>query len=171
MYAPDTFDYVHVRNLGQAISDWASVLGDIRTALKPGAYVELSENGGECHADDDSLAPGHGTVEWFALMGKGMLKLGRPERMHVALLEANLRAAGFVDVVTKRIKLPLTPWAKDKDLKRVGAMNLLSSETGYGAYGMSLFTKCLGLSTEEAKAVCDKGLHDARTAGAHIYQF
>jgi SAM-dependent methyltransferase len=46
-YKPDTFDFIHARNLGQSIDDWPRMLQQAFTCLKPGGYIELAENGGE----------------------------------------------------------------------------------------------------------------------------
>lgn len=42
----------------------------------------------------------------------------------------------FVDIKVQIRKQPLAPWPRDQNLKRVGAMALSASQTGYHAYGM-----------------------------------
>jgi len=61
------------------------------------------------------------------------------------------------------------PWAKDKTLKQVGAMCLLSAETGYHSYGMAAFTRILGMEPEKASKICDDGVKSARNKNYHGY--
>lgn len=54
-------------------------------------------------------------------------------------------AAGFVDVVERRFKIPIGPWAKDPRLKELGLYNKLQWEEGIEGWTMMLLTKFLGV--------------------------
>jgi SAM-dependent methyltransferase len=46
-FKPDSFDFIHARNLGQSLDDWLGMLRQAYRCLKPGGYIELAEIGGE----------------------------------------------------------------------------------------------------------------------------
>jgi hypothetical protein len=54
-------------------------------------------------------------------------------------------------------KQPYGPWPKNKKMKQAGMLALIQSETVFHSYGMALYTRVLGMSTEEAMKVCDEG--------------
>ena len=63
------------------------------------------------------------------------------------------------------------PWAKDKTLKQVGAMCLLSADSGYHSYGMAAFTRILNMTPEEATKICDDAVKATRNKNFHGYNF
>lgn len=44
-FKPESFDFVHARNLAQSISDWKKLMGEIYRCTQPGGIVELAELG------------------------------------------------------------------------------------------------------------------------------
>jgi hypothetical protein len=71
--------------------------------------------------------------------------------------------------VLSREKVPLGPWPRDPRLKAVGAMNLLSGQTSYHAYGMAVFTRILGMDKDTADRICKDALKAAHNKRNHIY--
>lgn len=85
-------------------------------------------------------------------------------------LQKVLVDAGFVDVEVKSFKQPLTSWPKQKDLKQAGTLCMIQSETAYHAYLMSLLTRVLGWSAEDADALCTAaGAAHQKKLGVHAY--
>ncbi|KAI5855487.1 S-adenosyl-L-methionine-dependent methyltransferase [Tricharina praecox] len=170
-YQRNSFDLVHVRNLGQCIDDWERLMSEIYQCTKPGGYIEWCELGGTCHSDDNTLADNNPTKLWFDCMVRAVAMLGRPASITHILMHDFLERAGFVDIEVAQYKHPLAPWPKDKRLKQIGAMNLIAGVTGYHAYGMALFTRVLGFHSDMADKIC----RDCQVAqfdkSAHIYTF
>jgi hypothetical protein len=54
-------------------------------------------------------------------------------------------SAGFVDVVERRFKVSIGPWAKDPHLRKLGLYNRLQWEEGIEGWTMMLLTKYLGV--------------------------
>jgi hypothetical protein len=52
------------------------------------------------------------------------------------LLRTRLEDAGYVDVQSFTMKQPFGPWAKERELKKLGMMVLLNGETGFHSYGI-----------------------------------
>ncbi|KAI5816390.1 hypothetical protein BZA77DRAFT_353950 [Pyronema omphalodes] len=84
-------------------------------------------------------------------------------------LKTRLEKARFVDVHEVKFKEPIGPWPKDKRLKQVGAMVMLTSETGIEAYALAAFTRYLRLSIEEATKVIEDAAKAVRKKHSHMY--
>jgi len=102
-------------------------MSEVFRCTKPGGYCELAELGGILHSDDNTLHAG--IKRHCDLCCEAMEKIGRPFPTP-STLQAYLENAGFVDIQLVDFKQPLGPWAKDKHIKRVGAMTMLMAETG-----------------------------------------
>jgi hypothetical protein len=107
-------------------------------------------------SDDGSLKEDNGLALWGRLVRDAMIASGRVPQSE-ELLRERLEKAGFVDVQSFTLRLPIGPWAKDeykpwtakhhisftysqlclnRALKKVGMMMLLLAETGFHSYGM-----------------------------------
>jgi hypothetical protein len=109
-------------------------------------------------SDDGSLRDDNALTRFGDLMTDALIATDRAAPSE-ELLRERLEKAGFVDVQSFTLRLPVGPWAKDKyepwtarhcengkyslqylnrTLKKVGVMALLSCETGFHAYGTYL---------------------------------
>ncbi|KAI5817571.1 S-adenosyl-L-methionine-dependent methyltransferase [Pyronema omphalodes] len=166
-YQPDFFDFIHVRNLGQAITSYPRLLQQIYRCVKPGGFVEISEVEMELFSDNGTLFKAKDLTEYMVHLRRAMEKLGRP--WPCIGMRENILNAGFVDMVETNVKQPLGPWAKDPDIKKAGEMALLGGETGYHAYAMQMFTRVLGMSAEEANTMCTNAFKTVCNKDVHIY--
>jgi len=57
-WSPDTFDFVHARQLFGAIADWPALYGQAFRVLKPGGYLESFESSVDIKSDDGSIQEG-----------------------------------------------------------------------------------------------------------------
>ncbi|CCX09223.1 Similar to Demethylmenaquinone methyltransferase; acc. no. Q9RRT0 [Pyronema omphalodes CBS 100304] len=165
-FQPDSFDYVHSRNLAQSIENWPKLLSQCYQVTKPGGYVELAELSLQLNSDDNTNGPA--LLKWMNLVQEACDKIGRPG-VTEDILRSRLEDAGFVDVVVQTFKQPYGPWAKDERNKKIGAMTILAAEAGTEGYGMALFTRILGMSSEEAKEICKAAVKDLRNKNYHSY--
>lgn len=65
----------------------------------------------------------------------------------------------------------MTPWPKRKDLKQAGALYAMSAGAMYQSYMMSLLTRVMDWTSEDADALL-KGAtaaHHERKSGVHAY--
>ncbi|KAI5812899.1 S-adenosyl-L-methionine-dependent methyltransferase [Pyronema omphalodes] len=166
----DYFDYIHIRNLAQSVSNWPHIISSAYRSVKPGGYLELVELGQITYSDDGSMKDDNPIKIHFETMKRAMEKIGRPPQ-DTENMKRKLEEAGFVDVKVVRAKQPIGPWPRDKALKRTGAMVLLACETGFHAYGMAAFTRILGMSTEEADRLCTEAVAACRNKKYHIYNY
>jgi hypothetical protein len=169
LYPEDNFDFVHVRGLYGCVSNWdrfyeqafkhvespfpLSLLVPHSATntnsspslrhLKPGAYIEQVEQSVVPKSDDGST---RGTI--FEKWGEVSLQAGEAFGKSLRVAEtakSKITRAGFVDVVERRFKCPIGPWAKDPRLKELGMYNRLNWEEGIEGWTMMLLTKILGV--------------------------
>lgn len=110
---------------------------------------------GKFQSDDGSLPPDWPAAIATDLVVKGALMSGRKfykDKEMVTLLQE----AGFQDITVKVLKMPATPWPKEKGLKQAGYFQALQSDTLFHSYGLALYTRVLGMSMEEATKICDE---------------
>ncbi|KAF8241895.1 S-adenosyl-L-methionine-dependent methyltransferase [Wilcoxina mikolae CBS 423.85] len=169
-FEANSFDFIHMRNLAQGVTDWHGMLEQAYRCTKPGGYIELGELGLVAHSDDGSMQENDGVKRYMDYLREAMLAIGRLA-ITEELLETNLRNAGFEDVHVQAYKQPVAPWPRDPTLKRVGAVILMGGEVGYQAYGMAPFTRILGMTVEEATAVCSKAYRSSRNKNSHVYVY
>jgi hypothetical protein len=140
------------------------------SATKPSGYVELAELGIDLYSDDNTVHPD--LQHHFSHMISACAKLGRLQvRGEGETLRERLESAGFVDVHVVNVKQPYGPWPKDERMKHIGAMVMMMCETGVEAYGMALFTRVLGMDTEEARTVCRAAVKAVRNKNFHMYSY
>ncbi|KAF8544212.1 S-adenosyl-L-methionine-dependent methyltransferase, partial [Trichophaea hybrida] len=167
-FKENSFDFIHSRNLAQAISDWPKLMGEIYRCTKPGGYVEVAELGADLFSDDNTLAPA--LMRHCELLNMALAKVGRSQAS-AASLKDKLEKAGFVDVNVVSVKQPCGPWPKDERMKQIGAMVMLMSETGLEAYCMALFTRVLEMSPEKAMESCKGSMAAIRNKNYHMYNY
>ncbi|KAA8894291.1 S-adenosyl-L-methionine-dependent methyltransferase, partial [Sphaerosporella brunnea] len=170
-FQPDYFDFIHLRNLAQGISNWSHVMSEVYRSLLTRSQVELVEVGlGELLSDDGSLADDNHAKRVVDLVAEAMKRIGRPSPT-VARMKQYLQDAGFVDITVSSYKQPFGPWPKDKRLKQAGSMALMMLQTGIEAYSMAAFTRILGIPQEEAAQLCRDAYQAMRYKHLHTYNF
>ncbi|KAA8911371.1 S-adenosyl-L-methionine-dependent methyltransferase [Sphaerosporella brunnea] len=167
-FKPESFDFVHARNIAQGISDWPSLMRQVFRSTKPGGYCELVETGTTCHSDDGTMTETNGVKVWMETIAAALVEIGRPPASAEAM-KKHLLDAGFVDVEVKTVREPLGPWPKDRKLKNIGAMVLMNCQTGFHAYGLAAFTRILGMTKEEADRICDNAYNAVRNKNYHCW--
>ncbi|KAI5809429.1 S-adenosyl-L-methionine-dependent methyltransferase [Pyronema omphalodes] len=167
-YHSNYFDFIHVRNVSQGITNWSKMMDEIYRCTTPGGHVELAEVGTIAQSDDNTMADDNPIKIYFDMITKCFTSIGRPPAT-VERMKASLEEAGFVDVCTETVKQPLGPWPKKRRLKNLGLMTLMNFETAFHAYGMAAFTRILGMTEADADKVCSDALSAARNKNYHTY--
>lgn len=149
-YAPDGFDYVHMRYLFGAISDWDSLIGEAFKVCRPGGWVEITDPSVNMRSDDGSVREGTAFYEWGLLFNEASSKYGRAmDMVDRGTTLASMKKTGFVDIHRRTFKLPTTPWPRDQRLKQLGAFCRLAMEQDLDGYAMYLFMNGLGWSQQQ----------------------
>ncbi|RYO88793.1 hypothetical protein DL766_002976 [Monosporascus sp. MC13-8B] len=98
-YAPDSFDYVHIRWLVGAIPDWNELFQQAYKTLKPGGYLESKESSALLRSDDGTVPVGSALDQWGRVFWEAGKKFGRSFRvLEDDVQRKAMEAAGFVDI-------------------------------------------------------------------------
>jgi len=71
-----------------------------------------------------------------------------------------LKDAGFVNIQSRKFKACIGTWPKDPYYKEIGKVGAAISQSGGEAYGLAVFTRVLGWSSEKAKKLIDAAVRD-----------
>ncbi|KAL1866293.1 hypothetical protein VTK73DRAFT_4823 [Phialemonium thermophilum] len=148
---PDnTFDFVHLRYLFGAISDWNALFAEAYRTCKPGGWVESCEADPLYVSDDGTTDGNYGVERFVQLYREGGKKFGRS----FCVIEEDLqlqgmKAAGFVDLQVVNYKVPIGGWALDPQLREVGRFVRLTLENDIEGYTLLMWHNVLGWPKEE----------------------
>ncbi|KAI9801235.1 MAG: hypothetical protein M1825_003509 [Sarcosagium campestre] len=156
---PGKFDFIHSRYLAGAIRDWPKLIKQMYEYTAPGGWVEFQDYDFQYYSEDGSVGPEEPVLRWDNEVIKGFKTIGC-DPLIGPKLKGWAEEAGYVNVVSKRYKLPIGPWAKDKYLKMIGAWNMLFVLDSLEAVTLGVFVNVLGWSVEETQVL----LAQVRTA-------
>ncbi|KPM43972.1 hypothetical protein AK830_g2642 [Neonectria ditissima] len=146
----NTFDFVHIRYLFGAITDWTALFTEAYICTKPGGWVQSCEIDPPIESDDGTTE-GIASIEtWNSLFRGGGNKLG----LSFTVVEDDLQVkamheAGFVDVKFVDYKVPIGGWPKDPKIREVGHFLKLTMENDLQGYTLMLWHKVLDWSKDE----------------------
>ncbi|KAI1501962.1 S-adenosyl-L-methionine-dependent methyltransferase [Biscogniauxia marginata] len=162
-FAPSSFDFIHIRYLFGSIVDWEALYAEAFRACTAGGYLEAVEAATRVDSDDGSVAPGMALHDFGPLFHEAGRKIGRSTSVvEDGVVARAVRAAGFVDVVERSYKVPLTPWPADERLRQVGLYARLATEQGLEGFVLYLFTTILGWSPEEVQVYVARARRELR---------
>ncbi|KAJ5611373.1 hypothetical protein N7510_008092 [Penicillium lagena] len=170
----EQFDLIHMRIMISSFEpqEWDRVYKQCYDNLRPGGWIEQLEASPVINCDDGSLPLDNVLNEWGpSMMGCGE-RCGRPCDI-LDTMPARIRNAGFVDVHEKVYKWPIGPWAKNRQYKEAGAINLEHWMRGLEGWCMWLLTK-FGApepwSLEKVQAFVAQIRNELKNPRFHIYQ-
>jgi hypothetical protein len=136
------------------------------SALKPGAYLELSCTHPVPQSSDGThlLLPNYNLItSYYFAIGTAIGADG-----HSPLNYATwMREAGFVDVTTVTKKIPSSPWPKDPILKKVGAFEYHNMLEGAEAFILRGMVEVMGRRREEVEIVLMGMREELKKTGRH----
>ncbi|KAK3494910.1 S-adenosyl-L-methionine-dependent methyltransferase [Neurospora hispaniola] len=169
-YKPNYFDLVHVRFFVGAIEDWNAFYREAFKVCKPGGWIEHYDHSPVVTSDDGSVVPGSAMDTYGKVLAEAARRIGRSATLaDDDTMEEGLKAAGFVNIQTKRMKMPLSPWSDDKKLKEVGlcAYSTLSADVeGVVQY---LFGNVMGWTPEEISVFAAHMCRELKDKNIHGY--
>jgi hypothetical protein len=141
----------------------------LQSHLQPGGYFEQIEMSVVPKSDDGTVTPD----SIFELWGKTSLLLGDKFGKSLRTVDeskAGMEAAGFVNVVEHRWKLPIGGWAADKRYKEIGQYNRIHWEQGIEGWSLYLLTTLLHWSVEEVQVYLARVRQALKDRRIHAYQ-
>ncbi|KAJ2968284.1 hypothetical protein NUW58_g10255 [Xylaria curta] len=188
-YAPNSFDYIHMRWLIGAVPDWNALFREVFQTLKPGGIFESKESSAIIQSDDGTVPYGSAMDQWGRVFGEAGKKFGRtfrPVEENVQLIA--MEAAGFVDIKVYNMKVggisqhtvdgvlidldmqtSLGPWPADPKHKEIGQYARLALEQDIEGFIMYMWTSVLGWSREEIAVYAAHLRRELRSPNYHAY--
>jgi len=152
-YPQSCFDYIHIRCLMGSINDWPRLYSHIYTALKPGGWIEDLEFSIEFKSDDDSIGYDHIMAKWSRIFLEAGERMAKTFRIADRAKE-HFTAAGFINVVEKKYKMPIGNWSRDPKFKTIGLYNLLYCVQGLEGFALFILSKIMGVSIPSLGKFC-----------------
>lgn len=167
-HATDSFDFIHARNLLCSIRDWPKLIKQTYEHTRPGGYVEFQMKHPMVVSDDGTLPRDSALQQWCQNYVHAANAFGTPLN-DTLRIKGLMEAAGFVDVEEHVVKLPIGPWPKNKQLKKVGAFELVNFIHGIEGLTMRIFSKGLGMPVEEIQLLLMEVRKEAENSKIHSY--
>ncbi|KAI1324669.1 S-adenosyl-L-methionine-dependent methyltransferase [Xylariaceae sp. FL0255] len=169
-YAPNTFDYVHMRWLIGAIPDWNFLFKEVFKVMKPGGIFESKESSCMIQADDGTVPHGCALDQWGRVFWEAGKKFGRTFRvMEDDLQRKAMEAAGFVDIKVVNLKTPLGGWPADPKQKEIGLYNRLAVEQDIEGFIVYMWTTVMGWTKDEIRLYAAHLRKELRSSAYHSY--
>ncbi|CVK88215.1 related to methyltransferase [Fusarium mangiferae] len=148
------FDFIHIRAMYGSVPDWVNLYSKAYTHLAPGGWIQDLEMDVKLQSDHVKLPPDHVFNTWADAFYTAGEKMGRSFAVSKGhTMRDNLKAAGFVDIVEKKIKAPMHLWPSDQRLKRAGELFLEALEQSIEGYANLLLMDLLGWYREEVQVL------------------
>jgi hypothetical protein len=80
-----------------------------------------------------------------------------------------MEKAGFVDIVEKKVKVPLHGWPKNPKLRQAGFLGQAALDQSLDGFGLLILTQILGWSAEEAAILTAKMRAEIRKKSNYSY--
>ncbi|KAK8203637.1 S-adenosyl-L-methionine-dependent methyltransferase [Phyllosticta capitalensis] len=165
---PHPFDLVFCRYMDGAISDWAALIRNAYSKTTPGGWTEFQAFDVHFRSDDDSLKPDAYMNQFVDHLKEGCRLAGK-ELVPGPKLEGWFKEAGFKNIRVETWKVPMGPWPKDPELKRIGMFNLAQATDGMEAFTLRMFTKVLGWTVEEVQVFNARVKQEYKSKLIHSY--
>ncbi|KAJ8115392.1 hypothetical protein OPT61_g2943 [Boeremia exigua] len=141
----EPYELIHLRNMKGAFSHWEEVYAEVHKSLSPGGWIEVADwDMGAVPIDHATADPATFPIptlrKLYASMMEASYKSGRPLGlfyMHPSYLEE----AGFTDIQTTQVNVPIGQWVNDEEQKRIGKLLLVVVMEGFEASLLRLLTK------------------------------
>jgi hypothetical protein len=80
-----------------------------------------------------------------------------------------LAEAGFVNLGEKKFAVPMNAWARGRDQKAVGAMQMANNLEGVDGITMTVFTRSLGWNPADVEQLLVDVKNDMKDRNIHAY--
>lgn len=153
--------------LSESTNDYGWLTNNLRT-LKPGGYLELACVWPVPMSDDNTLPPDSAYVDMCMTFQRIAEKIGAAPDAPIQYKQRMIDA-GFAGVTESKMKIPSTPWPKDRRLKKVGALEMANVIDGAQAFLLRGFTQEFGRSKEELEIMLMQMRKELMSQKIHSY--
>ncbi|KAF6804291.1 methyltransferase domain-containing protein [Colletotrichum musicola] len=142
------YDFIMCRYMGASIKDWPNLMRNIYDHLTPGGWAEFQDVNTKFYSQDSSYTDATATARWMSAFMAACASTGRDPSVGPKLEGWVRESAGFTNISSHVLKVPLGPWARHQYYKDLGMMNLMLTLDGLEALSLKLFAEMLGWTEE-----------------------
>ena len=146
----EPFDFIHMRNLSGAFSNWDAIYAEVSKNLKRGGSFEISDRG---LIQFKKEVPNSHTSIFNGAIQSAADKSGRPLNLE-HLKKPMFDRAGLSVTKTRAIEVPLGTYDPDPRKQVTGKMAMIAALEGLEAVSLRLLTKQLGWKEEDVRELC-----------------
>lgn len=165
------FNLVHTRCLhGVAIRSLPHFLCQARESLTPGGWLEMQEFSYRFESDDNTIPVDSVLRLWEDVWHSAFNQIGLGGSSDCRVLQSAMREAGFCNIATRCVKVPIGSWPKDESYKTAGKYCLAQLMMG-GLRGMSVkpLKDVKRYTEQQFESLMDKCLQELGKKGLHAY--
>lgn len=151
-FAPESFDFVHMRALYGSISDWGELYKQAYKTLVPGGWIEDMEVNIHMFSDLPEIRddPNHIFKRWAKVFWEATDRINRTLRIAMnGTMKKHIVEAGFINVVEKTYQVPCGSWSSDHRMKQIGAYNLAFMDESLEGFALFLLKEIMGWKYSE----------------------
>ncbi|KAL2292650.1 hypothetical protein FJTKL_07756 [Diaporthe vaccinii] len=168
-FSSSHFDMVHSRCVAGGINTdrWNEYTKELSRVLVAGGWCQMVEVYFNAQSNNGTLTDGHGLRRWSQLYLQGL----QPEKDGRAgiRLEELMRNAGFENVESRMMQVPLCGWPDDAREKEVGTANRENMSHLLSSLAIYPFTERLNMSITEAQVLLAQARRDAQNPSFKAY--
>lgn len=146
----EPFDFIHIRNLSGAFSNWGAIYAEASKNLKRGGSFEIADRG---LIQFKKEIPNSHTSIFNGAIQSAADKSGRPLNLD-HLKKPMFDKAGLSVTKTRAIEVPLGTYDPDPRKQVTGKMAMIAALEGLEAVSLRLLTKQLGWKEGDVRELC-----------------
>lgn len=146
----EPFDFIHIRNLSGAFSNWGAIYAEVSKNLKRGGSFEIADRGSIQFKKE---MPNSHTSIFNGAIQSAADKSGRPLNLD-HLKKPMFDKAGLSVIKTRAIEVPLGTYDPDPRKQVTGKMAMIAALEGLEAVSLRLLTKQLGWKEGDVRELC-----------------
>lgn len=135
--------------------------------LNSGGWVEFQDYNYMIYSEDDTCTDQLAVHKWITTLIPSATQIGR-EPCPGPKLEQWVEAAGFKNIIRRKVKLPIGPWPKDPELKNIGMLNLSQLLDGLDAFSFRLLCDVAGWTQTEVLLLLSQVRKDLKNPAIHM---
>lgn len=159
----EPFDFIHIRGLAGAFSDWPNIYVKAFDHLKQGGFLEIADIGFSqvsVNIRDSYMDVFNGACQSAAEKAGTSCGLEHMKRNGLA-------AAGFANIRPVTIQVPLGTWSSDRTEHLLGKMTLIAILEGLEAVSLRHLTKEMAWKAEDVRELCERVKSEVIRPEAH----
>ena len=161
----EPFDFIHIRGLAGAFSDWTNIYAQAFRHLRQGGFLEVVDVGFtqlSGNLRDPYIEVFNGACQSAAE------KAGTPCGLE-HMKRSVLAAAGFGAIRPVTIEVPLGTWSPDRRKHVLGKMALIAVLESLEAVSLRLLTKEMAWKADDVRELCERVKEEVTRPEAHAF--